>query len=57
MYVEHKGEEKLMSSTNEVKIIITMGGNTSSPLFDGRIYGSFCITFPFLCLVAIHAFS
>jgi len=46
MYVEHKGEERLMSATKQVKIIVTMGESTSSPLFDGKSYDSFCITFP-----------
>jgi len=36
MYVEHKGEEKFMSATNQVQVVVTIGGSTSSPLFDGR---------------------
>jgi hypothetical protein len=31
MCVEHKGVENLMSASNQVKIILTMGGSTSVP--------------------------
>jgi len=31
MYVEHKGKQKLMSATNQEKLIVTVGGSTSSP--------------------------